>query len=66
LDSNLSFYLAHRLSDWLLENAHLRLKCVGPISKDSNTVELHAWYEQHLFRDISPWPSSNLARSLQE
>jgi hypothetical protein len=27
---------------------------VVPISKDGNTVELHAWYEQHLFRDISP------------
>jgi hypothetical protein len=27
---------------------------VVPISKDGDTVELHAWYEQHLFRDISP------------
>jgi hypothetical protein len=27
---------------------------VVPISKDGNMVELHAWYEQHLFRDISP------------
>ena len=32
----------------------MRLLCVVPISKDGNTVELHAWYEQHLFRDISP------------
>lgn len=53
-DGNLPFYLAHRLSHWLRENPHLRLLCVVPISKDGNTVELHAWYEQHLFRDISP------------
>lgn len=45
---------AHRLSHWFRENGHLRLLCVVPISKDGNTVELHAWYEQHLFRDISP------------
>jgi hypothetical protein len=53
-DGNLPFYLAHRLSHWLRENAHLRLLCVVPISKDGDTVELHAWYEQHVFRDISP------------
>jgi hypothetical protein len=27
---------------------------VVPITRDGNTVELHAWYEQHLFPDISP------------
>lgn len=53
-DGNLAFYLAHRLSHWLRENAHLRLLCVAPISQDGNTVELHAWYEQHLFPDSSP------------
>jgi hypothetical protein len=57
----LAFYLAHRLSGWLRENAHLRLVCVVPISKDGKTVELHAWYEQHLFPDRSP-----LARNQQE
>jgi hypothetical protein len=53
-DGNLPFYLAHRLSHWLWENAHLRLLCVVPICKDGDTVELHAWYEQHLFPDSSP------------
>jgi hypothetical protein len=27
---------------------------VVPITKDGSTVELHAWYEQHVFPDISP------------
>jgi hypothetical protein len=53
-DGNLPFYLAHRLSDWFRENPHLRLLSVVPISKDGDTVELHAWYEQHRFRDLSP------------
>jgi hypothetical protein len=35
-DGNLQFYLARRLSHWLRENAHLRLLCVVPISKDGN------------------------------
>jgi hypothetical protein len=51
---DLGFYLAHRLSVWFREQPHLRLLCVVPIVKDGNTVELHGWYEQHLFRDTSP------------
>src|SRR5947209_6573787 len=42
-DGNLPFYLAHRLSHWLWENAHLRLLCVVPISKGGNTVELQGF-----------------------
>lgn len=53
-DENLPFYLAHRLTHWVRENAHLRFVCVGPISKDGYTVDLHPWYEQQLTRDISP------------
>jgi hypothetical protein len=26
-----------------------------PIVRDGNTVELHAWYQQHLFPDTSPF-----------
>lgn len=50
----LAVYLSHRLSEWLRDNAHLRLLCVVPVSRDGKTVELHAWYEQHLFPDKSP------------
>jgi hypothetical protein len=51
---DLGFYLAHRLSMWFRENPHLRLLSVVPINRDGNTVELHGWYEQHLFPDTSP------------
>ena len=53
-DGTLAFYLSHKLAQWFRENAHLRLLCVVPISKDGNTVELHAWYTAHLFPDTSP------------
>jgi hypothetical protein len=55
---DLGFYLSHRLAAWFRENPHLRLLCVVPVNKGGTTVELHAWYEQHLFPDTSP-----LARS---
>ena len=58
---NLGYYLAYKHSLWLRENPHLRLICVVPITKDGNTVELHGWYEQHLFPDTCP-----LAQSQQE
>ena len=50
----LGYYLAHRLSMWFREHPHLRLLSVVPITKDGNTVELHGWYDQHRFPDISP------------
>ncbi len=51
---DLGFYLAHKLSMWCREHPYLRLICVVPINKDGNTVEMHGWYEQHLFPDRSP------------
>jgi hypothetical protein len=51
--TDLPGFLAHRLSEWLREHPHLRLLCVVPITRDGSTVELQAWYEQHLFPDMS-------------
>jgi hypothetical protein len=48
---DLPLYLAHGLADWLRNHAQVHLTCVVPIQKDGDTVELHAWYEQHLFPD---------------
>ena len=28
---------------------HLHLRCVVPIQREGDTVELHAWYDAHLF-----------------
>jgi hypothetical protein len=36
------------------DHQHLRIRFVVPISRDGDTVELHAWYEQVLFSDRSP------------
>jgi hypothetical protein len=49
----LGVYLAHRLALWFRQNPHLKLLSVVPINKDGTTVELHGWYEQHLFPDKS-------------
>jgi hypothetical protein len=46
-------YLARRLAHWLRDHPERRLLCVVPIQKDGTTVELHAWYDQHVFPDKS-------------
>jgi hypothetical protein len=46
------------LSDWFRQRPHFHLRCVAPIQKDGNTVELHAWYDAHLFQALKgPQPS---------
>jgi hypothetical protein len=42
------------MAEWFRQNPHTRMRSLIPICRNGNTVELHAWYEQHLFRDISP------------
>lgn len=54
MPEDLPLYLAHRLSQWLRGKPHLRLLSVLPIVKDGDTGELQAWYEQHIFTDVSP------------
>jgi len=53
-------FLSHALTEWFRQRPHLHLRCVAPIAKNGSTVELHAWYDQHVFRDLSgdgPEPS---------
>lgn len=45
--------LSHGLTDWMRKHSQFRVRFVVPISRDGDTVELHAWYEQVLFPDIS-------------
>lgn len=52
-------FLAHRLAGWLRESTRLRLVCIVPIDRDGDTVELHAWYEQHIFNDKSSLSSES-------
>jgi hypothetical protein len=46
--------LSHHLTAWFRANRHLRIRCVVPINKGGDTVELHAWYDQVHFPDPEP------------
>jgi len=45
----LPVFLSHTLAEWLRQHPQFRLVSVVPISRDGATVELHAWYECHVF-----------------
>ena len=47
-------FLSHTLTSWFRERPHLRLRFAVPITRDGDTVELHAWYDQLIFPDVSP------------
>jgi hypothetical protein len=49
LPDDLPIFLSQALTDWFRQRPHLHLHCVVPIQQDGNTVELHAWYDAHLF-----------------
>ena len=47
-------YLSHGLTQWMRSRPHLRIRFVVPITSSGDTMELHAWYDQVSFPDISP------------
>lgn len=49
LPDDLAVYLSSALADWFRQRPQLRMRFVVPISRDGTTVELHAWYEAHVF-----------------
>ena len=49
LPDDLAVYLSSALADWFRQRPQLRMRCVVPINRDGTTVELHAWYEAHVF-----------------
>jgi hypothetical protein len=53
--ADLGHYLSLALTDWFRQRPQLRMRCVVPINRDGNTVELHAWFDAHTF---PPTPSS--------
>ena len=56
---DLAVYLSQTLSDWFRQRPELRMRCVVPIQRDGDTVELHAWYDAHLFPALQgPMPES--------
>ena len=52
LPQDLALYLSQSLSDWFRQRPQLQMRCVVPICKDGTTVELHAWYDAHVFPTI--------------
>ena len=49
----LPIYLSFGVTQWFRARPQFRLRCVTPITKRGDTVELHAWYDQHLFPELS-------------
>jgi hypothetical protein len=47
-------FLSHALTERRRMRPQLRLRFAIPISRDGDTVELHAWYDQVQFPDASP------------
>jgi hypothetical protein len=45
-----------RSPNWFRERPTFRLRSVVPISRDGNTVELHAWFDAHMFPPTSASP----------
>jgi hypothetical protein len=53
LPEDLAVYLSHALTQWFRERPQLRMRCVVPIQRDGDTVELHAWFDLGVFPDLS-------------
>jgi hypothetical protein len=49
-------YLSLTLTDWFRKHPGLTMRCVVPINRDGFTLELHAWYEAHLFPPTAACP----------
>jgi hypothetical protein len=45
----LPVYLSGTLTQWFRDRPHLRMRCVAPINKGGDTVELHAWFDLQVF-----------------
>jgi len=46
-------YLSLALTQFFRERPQLRMRCVVPIQRNGDTVELHAWLDLCIFPDLS-------------
>ena len=58
ISDELGLYLSTALANWFRAHPQVRLRCVVPIQKDGNTVELHGWYDMHVFPATPLAPSA--------
>jgi hypothetical protein len=50
---DLAAYLSYTATQWFRSRPQFRLRFIVPVCKGGNTAELHVWYEQQLFPDVS-------------
>ena len=55
-------FLSHSLTEWMRQHPHLRVRIIVPITSSGDTAELHAWYDQVFFPDISPMANPESGR----
>jgi hypothetical protein len=53
---DLPVFLSETLAEWFRQRPQMRLVFVVPITRSGATVELHAWYECHVFPASSAAP----------
>jgi hypothetical protein len=46
---DLPVYLEQSVAEWFRKRPEHRMRCVVPIQREGDTVELHVWYETHVF-----------------
>ena len=49
LPADLPVILSQCLTEWFRQRSQLHLRCIVPIQKNGDTVELHAWFDAHVF-----------------
>lgn len=49
LPDDFPVYLSLAMTEWFRQRPQLHLRCAVPVQHGGNTVELHAWYELHVF-----------------
>jgi hypothetical protein len=56
LPEDVGMYLSHTLAEWFRQRPQYRLTCVVPINRDGTTVELHGFFECHVFQPTAEAP----------
>ncbi len=51
--ADLPVFLSHALTAWFRQRPQLHLRAVLPVVRDGNTAEVHAWYDLHVFPDMT-------------
>ena len=46
-------FLSHALTQWFRDRPQLRMRCVVPVRRNGETVELHAWFDLGTSPDVS-------------